>query len=122
MLRYAIIFITSALLFYTIGVWSGKKQGELKIWHLFVFYLGLIFDILGTIFMSKLAKGGFQFNFHGLFGLLSIILMLLNVVFATMILIKNDKKLKTTFHKFSITVWFIWLISFFSGAYMSMPH
>ncbi|BCZ46987.1 membrane protein [Clostridium gelidum] len=122
MLRYAIISITSSLLFYTIGVWSGKKQGELKNWHLFVFYLGLAFDILGTVFMSKLTKGGFQFNFHGLIGLLSIILMLLNVVFATIILIRNDKKLKSIFHKFSITVWFIWLISFISGAFLSMSH
>ena len=48
MLVYAIISITSALIFYTIGVWSEKKQGELKIWHLLVFYLGLVFDTLGT--------------------------------------------------------------------------
>lgn len=30
MLIYAIIFITLALVFYTIGVWSEKLQGTLK--------------------------------------------------------------------------------------------
>lgn len=122
MLGYAIISITSALIFYTIGVWSQKKQGVLKKWHLVMFYLGLIFDILGTVLMSKLAKDGFQFNFHGLIGLLSILLMLLNVVWATITLIKNDEKTKTTFYKFSIIAWVIWLISFISGTLLSMSH
>lgn len=122
MLCYAIVFITSALIFYTIGVWSEKKQGVLKKWHLCVFYLGLVFDILGTTLMSKLANGGIQFNFHGLTGLFSIILMLLNVVWATIILIKNDEKNKVTFHKFSIIVWMIWLVPFISGVILGMSH
>ena len=42
----AIIFITSALIFYTIGVWSEKKEGELKKWHVIIFYCVLVFDAL----------------------------------------------------------------------------
>lgn len=122
MLVYAIMSITSALIFYTIGVWSEKKQGELKIWHLIVFYLGLVFDTLGTTLMSKIAKGGFQFNFHGVTGLLAIILMLLHALWATTVLIKNDEKTKANFHKFSIIVWGIWLIPFISGAIMGMSN
>ena len=120
MLVYAIISITSALIFYTIGVWSEKKQGELKIWHLFVFYLGLIFDTLGTTLMSRIAQGGFQFNFHGITGLLAIILMLFHALWATVVLVKNDEKTKANFHKFSILVWMIWLIPFISGAILGM--
>ena len=122
MLVYAIIFITSALIFYTIGVWSEKKQGELKRWHLLMFYFGLIFDTLGTTIMGKIAKGGFQFNFHGLTGLLAIILMLLHALWATFVLIKNDEKTKANFHKFSIIVWMIWLIPFISGAILGMSN
>ncbi len=55
MLIYAIVFINLALVFYTIGVWSEKLQGELKGWHLAVFWIGLTFDTLGTTFMSKIA-------------------------------------------------------------------
>lgn len=120
MLIYAIVFITSALIFYTIGVWSEKVQGELKRWHLFIFYLGLIFDTLGTTLMGKIAKGGFEFNFHGITGLLAIILMLFHAIWATMVLITNDKKAKSNFHKFSILVWTIWLIPFISGAILGM--
>jgi len=122
MLFYAIIFITSALIFYTIGVFSEKKQGELKKWHLLLFYLGLIFDTLGTTLMSKIAKDGFQFNFHGITGLLAIILMLLHALWATIVLTKNDEKSKANFHKFSFIVWIIWLIPFISGAILGMSN
>jgi len=120
MLAYAIISITSALIFYTIGVWSEKIQGELKRWHLFIFYLGLIFDTLGTTLMSKIAEGGFQFNFHGITGFLAIILMLFHALWATIVLIKNNQNAKTNFHKFSIIVWAIWLVPFISGAILGM--
>jgi uncharacterized repeat protein (TIGR03987 family) len=122
MLVYAIISITSALIFYTIGVWSEKRQGELKEWHLLVFYSGLVFDTLGTTLMSKIAKGSFQFNLHGITGLLAIILMLLHALWATIVLIRNDEKAKANFHKFSIIVWVIWLIPFISGAILGMSH
>jgi len=122
MLINAIISITLALIFYTIGVWSEKKQGELKKWHLLVFYLGLVFDTLGTTLMSKIVNSGFQLNFHGVTGLLAIILMLFHALWATIVLIKDDEKAKANFHKFSIIVWVIWLIPFISGAIFGMSH
>lgn len=122
MLVYAIISITLALIFYTIGVWSEKKQCELKKWHLMVFYLGLVFDTLGTTLMSKIVNGGFQLNFHGVTGLSAIILMLLHALWATIVLIKNDEKAKANFHKFSIIVWIIWLIPFISGTILGVSH
>lgn len=116
MLMYAVISINAALLFYTIGVWSEKIQGSLKNWHLVIFWIGLVFDTLGTTLMGKIAGSGFQFNFHGITGLLAIVLMLFHAVWATVVLVKNNKEAKANFHKFSIVVWIIWLIPFISGA------
>ncbi len=116
MLIYAITTITLALIFYTIGVWSEKIQGELKSWHLIIFWIGLIFDTTGTMLMSKIASESFQFNFHGITGLLAIILMLFHAIWATVVLRNNNTNAKTNFHKFSILVWLIWLIPFISGA------
>lgn len=116
MLIYAIITISLALVFYTIGVWSEKIQGKLKKWHLIIFWIGLIFDTTGTTLMSKIAKSGFQLNFHGITGLLAIILMLFHAVWATVVLLQNNEKAKAKFHKFSIVVWIIWLIPYISGA------
>lgn len=122
MLISAIATITLALVFYTIGVWGEKLQGELKKWHLAVFYIGLIFDTTGTTIMSKIASGGFKLNFHGITGLLAIILMLFHALWATFVLVRNDEEAKKSFHKFSIVVWLIWLIPFTSGAIFGMAR
>jgi uncharacterized repeat protein (TIGR03987 family) len=120
MLIYAIISITLALVFYTIGVWSEKIQGKLKKWHLTIFWLGLTFDTIGTTLMTKIAASGFQFNFHGITGLLAIVLMIFHAVWATFVFIKKDERAKVNFHKYSISVWLIWLIPYISGAIFGM--
>ena len=115
----AIVFITSALIFYTIGVWAEKKQGELKVWHVVIFYIGLLCDGLGTHFMSEIA-GGFKVNLHGVTGLIAILLILFHAIWATVVIVKNNKELKAKFHKFSIVVWAIWLIPYFTGMIVGM--
>ena len=120
MLMFAIISMNLALLFYSIGVWSEKKQGTLKPWHIVVFFCGLIFDTLGTKTMGKIAGGSFKANFHGLTGLLALLLMLFHALWATWVYKKGTEKSKQDFHKFSIVVWAIWLIPFASGAIFGM--
>ncbi len=120
LLPAAIITITLALVFYTVGVWAEKLQGGLKKWHLVVFYIGLVFDTTGTTLMSLIAEGGFELNFHGITGLVAIILMLLHALWATIVLVKGDEKAKQNFHKFSIVVWVIWLVPYISGAMFGM--
>jgi uncharacterized repeat protein (TIGR03987 family) len=122
MLVYAIVSITLALVFYSVGVWSEKIQGNLKKWHLFIFWIGFVFDTVGTTLMSKIAKDGFVLNFHGITGLAAIILMFIHAVWATKVLIKNDPAERSNFHKFSILVWIIWLIPFVSGAIFGMAR
>lgn len=116
----AITSISLALIFYTIGVWSEKAQGELKKLHLVLFWLGIIFDTLGTTLMSQTALDSPQLNFHGITGLLAIVLMLFHAVWATVVLIKKNEKAKINFHKFSIAVWLIWQIPYISGAIFGM--
>jgi uncharacterized repeat protein (TIGR03987 family) len=116
MVIIAILFMCLALTFYSVGVWSEKRQGTLKKWHLYVFWAGLTFDTLGTAVMSKISTGGFQLNFHGITGLLAIILMLFHAIWASIVLKKDDESMKVKFHKLSIVVWLIWLVPFISGA------
>ena len=58
--------------------------------------------------------GGLTFDIHGLTGLLAILLMLVHAVWATVVLIRKNEKLISSFHKFSILVWLIWLIPYLS--------
>lgn len=122
MLIYAMISITLALVFYTVGVWSERIQGQLKKWHLVIFWSGLVFDTIGTAFMGKLSASGFRLNFHGITGLLAILLMVFHAVWATIVVVRDDKEARADFHKFSIIVWLIWLIPYLSGAMLGMAR
>lgn len=94
MLILAIISMNLALLFYSVGVWSEKRQGTLKPWHIIVFFTGLIFDTLGTTSMEKIAGGSFKANFHGITGLLALLLMLFHALWATWVIKKGTDKSK----------------------------
>ncbi len=120
MLIFAVVFINLALIFYTTGVWIERKQACLSFLNVIIFWIGLLFDILGTIMMFILSNAGIEFNFHGITGIIGIILMLLHSIWATKVLVENQGEMKFRFHKFSIIVWLIWLIPFFSGAILGM--
>ena len=115
MLIIAISFIFAACILYTLGVWSERLIKRLKAWHAVVFWLGFICDTIGTGAMGKLAGSLIQFNFHGMTGLVAILLMLFHAIWATIVLIKKNETQILQFHKFSIFVWVIWLIPMVTG-------
>jgi uncharacterized repeat protein (TIGR03987 family) len=115
----AMILITCALVFYSIGVWSERIAGRLKGWHLIFFWTGLIFDTIGTGMMVDMA-GGITFDVHGLTGLVAILLMLVHAVWASVVLVRKDERLIQNFHRFSLVVWLIWLVPYFSGFFLGM--
>lgn len=113
------ILITLALIFYTIGVWSERLAGRLKSWHLIFFWGGLVFDTAGTAIMMESA-GGIGFDIHGVTGVLAIVLMVIHAVWATLVLIRKNERAINNFHRFSVVVWAIWLVPYFSGFFVSM--
>ncbi len=115
----ATVIIGAALLFYTIGVWGERIQGRLKWWQLVFFGLGLICDTWGTGLMFEFA-GGMTFDVHGISGLIAILLMFIHAAWALVVLLKKDENAIQNFHKFSVAVWAIWLIPYFSPMFFSM--
>ena len=115
------VFITLALVFYSIGVWSERIAGRLKPWHLIFFWLGLICDTVGTAMMMEMA-GGLTFGVHGVTGVTAILLMVVHAIWATVVLIRKDEVAIRNFHKFSVAVWVIWLIPYLSGAVFGMTQ
>jgi uncharacterized repeat protein (TIGR03987 family) len=107
------IVITLALIFYSIGVWSERLAGRLKPWHIAFFWLGLICDTWGTGLMFEMA-GGMAFDLHGITGMVAIMLMMVHAFWATVVLVRKDENAIINFHKFSVVVWLIWLIPYFS--------
>jgi len=117
----AVIVINLALICYSIGVRSERLQGRLKVWHTVFFWLGLVCDTLGTGMMFEYV-GGMSWDLHGASGLLAILLMLVHAVWATVVLLKKDEKMIVSFHKFSIFVWLVWLIPYFSPMVFQMAE
>ena len=119
----AIITITSALVFYTIGVWSEHRSKKLKKIHLIFFWLGLCMDTTGTILMGRIAEQSIfsgNLSLHGITGALAIILMIVHAIWATIVLMKNNEDSAKNFHRLSIAVWAIWLVPYILGMIIGM--
>ena len=127
-LVFAIVTITLALVFYTIGVFGERKAKGLNKNHLILFWLGLMCDTAGTLTMRQIANSSMATGsiatqtLHGLTGFLAIILMLFHALWATYVLIKNDEKRRVSFHKFSIIVWIILLVPYGIGMMIRMSN
>lgn len=117
------LLITLALLFYSIGVWAERWSRYLKTWHVLSFWLGFSFDISGTYAMHLISESDFNFFApHTFTGQIALWLMLVHAVWATWVVKKNKEGLRKSFHRYSLIVWFIWLIPYFGGMIMGMNN
>ncbi len=124
MLLPAIILITLALVFYTIGVWAERAQKVLKPWHAAFFGLGLAADASGTYLMSLIAEGNRQAGVEqsilnqimAVSGVIALVLMAVHLAWAVVVLVRDRENEKHSFHRFSVVVWAIWLVPYVTGA------
>ena len=115
------IFITLALVFYSLGVWSERIARYLKPWHVKTFWIGFTFDVAGTFLMHLMAKDNFNLlDSHTLTGQIALWLMLAHAIWATRVVKKDNKELRYKFHRYSLLVWLIWLIPYIGGMLMGM--
>ena len=115
------ILINLALIFYSLGVWSERISRYLKTWHVSAFWIGFTFDVSGTYAMSRLATGPFNLlALHTLTGQIALWLMFAHAIWATYVVRKGSEKVRTGFHRYSLLVWFIWLVPYFGGMFMGM--
>jgi len=65
-------------------------------------------------------SNSFKFNLHGITGAMAIFLMAFHAIWATIVLKEKNEKLISKFHNFSLFVWLLWLIPFFTGMFLNM--
>jgi uncharacterized repeat protein (TIGR03987 family) len=111
-----------ALTFYTLGVWGERRRGVLIPKDVVLFWIGFVFDTLGTTIMSQIAgKTPFsQWNLHSATGAVALILMAVHAIWATYVIMQKDHGMLSNFHRFSLFVWLLWLIPFISGMVLNM--
>ncbi|SPT54184.1 Uncharacterised protein [Actinomyces bovis] len=132
MLALAVVLISLALVSYTTGVLAERRSGTLKVWHAVAFGTGLVFDATGTQIMSMISDSSASANFATtptasllsnlmvITGAAALLLMALHFVWAVVVLFRNREKEKATFHKFSLGVWPLWLVPYFTGMAAAM--
>ena len=59
-------------------------------------------------------------DIHGITGVVAIALMLVHAVWATVVLVRRDERMITSFHRFSVFVWVIWLVPYLSPMFFAM--
>lgn len=117
----AVVIITMALILYTVGVWSERLQKGLLGWHVVFFLAGLCADFVGTSLMAELVRlTGKDDRLHEVTGIIAVALMFIHVMWALWTFRRGSAKAKRNFNKFSIVVWFIWLIPYGIGVYLGM--
>ena len=115
------ILITLALIFYSLGIWSERIARYLKPWHVAAFWLGFLFDVSGTLAMHRMAEGQFDLlEQHTLTGQIALWLMLAHAIWATYVIRRGSDSLRRSFHKYSLFVWLVWLVTYFGGMYLGM--
>lgn len=114
LLLYAVILFTVALVLYSVSVWSERIQGHLKPWHLIVFGAGVLVDVLATWLTIKFV-GAIVFTLHAIFGFVSLFLMALHFIWALVAYTANREAGMKQFHRFSLFVWSIWMLSYLTG-------
>ncbi|MFW9849776.1 MAG: HsmA family protein [Candidatus Thorarchaeota archaeon] len=117
------IFITAALITYTIAVWGEQITKELKPTFVVMFCIGVTCDFTGTLMMTLITSsplGYYEALFHIITGATAIFLMLIHAIWAIRVLIQKDEISAARFHRFSKFVWLFWLIPFFSPVFTGM--
>jgi len=114
LILWGIFLFTIALVFYSISVWAGWFSKRLKLWHIYVFLIGLLTDYLATV-LTYVAIGGIVFTWHAILGFISIALMTIHVVWAIIAYLNKSEQSIINFHRISVIVWSIWMVSYLSG-------
>lgn len=119
----AVLIISSALLFYTVGVWGERIQHSLRLWHVVAFIMGITADVIGTTLMEHIARlTGAHDNLHTITGFTAVVLMFIHAVWAVWTYFRGSARAKEHFSRFSIIVWLVWLIPYGIGVYIGMSH
>ncbi len=102
------------MVFYTIGVWAERIGKRLKPWHLVVFALGVFTDAWAT-WLTYQFIGAIVFTPHAIFGFIALFLMTFHFLWAVLVIKGRDERKISTFHRFSIFAWGIWMVSYLTG-------
>ena len=121
LLLIGVILFSVAMVFYTWGVFSERRARRLMPKHVGLFACGVAVDSIATV-LTYVVIGGLVFTPHAIMGFLSLILMAIHFIWAIFALKGGREQTLTNFHKLSLLVWTIWMISYLSGFVLGLAR
>lgn len=106
-----------ALIFYSIAIITEQRKRLINNTVLVFITLGIIFDILATVFMI-MGSGNTPFTLHGILGYSSLTAMLIDTILIWQHRFKHGRNttVKTGLHSYSRYAYIWWLLAFITGA------
>lgn len=117
----SVISITTALLLYTIVVWRNWYTKLLTTAQLIMLWLGLAADALATRMMG-LSVEQTTWDLHTISGYAGLGLMALLAAFGSWAKLTGREAVLTSFHRYAIPIWIIWVISYATGVVIGIQR
>lgn len=106
-----------ALALYSTAIWADRLQGKLQHWMIWTFGAALCADTAGTILLCSTVSNSFKLTLHTVSGAASLAIMSLHFAWA-LLAARRGGNYEARFRRWSLTAWALWLVSFFSGAFI----
>ena len=117
----SVISITTALVLYTIVVWRNWYVKLLTTAQIVMLWLGLAADALATRMMG-LSVEETTWDFHTISGYAGLALMALLAVTGTWAKLTSREALLTSFHRYAIPIWIVWVVSYATGVIIGIQR
>jgi uncharacterized repeat protein (TIGR03987 family) len=117
----SVISITTALIVYTIAVWSNWRAKVLGTVQIVLLWIGLGADALATKMMGMSVEKT-TWDLHTISGYTGLGLMAILAVVGSWAKLTNREDILTSFHKYAVPVWVIWVISYATGVIIGIQR
>jgi uncharacterized repeat protein (TIGR03987 family) len=118
----SVISITTALVLYTIAIWRNWRIKLLTTAQIVLLWCGLAADMLATQMMGLSIEGDIVWDFHTISGYTGLVLMAILAMTGSVAKWSGNEALLSSFHRFAIPVWIIWVISYLTGVIIGMQR
>lgn len=111
------VIVTLALIFYSIGVITERKQKAINKPVLLFLSLGLLFDITATSFMI-IGSTNSPFTFHGFIGYTGLLAMIIETSLAFRFNLKNGstQTVSKGLHAYTLFAYILWVAVYVTGS------
>ena len=116
----AVVVVTFALVFYSIGVISEQRRHSLSKSILTFISLGILFDVSSTVLMI-IGSGNIPITVHGILGYSALTVMLIDAVLLWRHWIGHKgERVSSKLNTYTRVAYSWWVIAYIAGAIISM--